>query len=170
MNFKDTNGNKEFSTNLMTYNQLLKRLFNEKLSSSQEYSKLIVPIPKVFKEGSKKTVFKNFLEITEKLNRDKEHLVCFICNELRTYASLQEGGGLAIKGRFNEKDIQKIMRIYIPDYVLCKSCNSWKTDLRKDIITRLYFMNCKTCGATRTVSIIKKNYFKMINKKKNKNI
>lgn len=155
---------------MMTYDQLLKRLFNEKLSTSHSCSKLIIPIPKVFREGSKKTVYKNFLDTTEKLNRDKDHLISFICNELRTYASIQEGGGLAIKGRFNEKDIQKIMRIYIPDFVLCKSCNSWKTDLRKDIITRLYFMECKTCGASRSVPSIKKNSFEIIDKRKNKNL
>ncbi len=40
-------------------------------------------------------------------------------------------------------------------YVTCKMCRSPETTLTKDSVSRLFFVNCKQCGASRAVSTIR---------------
>ena len=43
-------------------------------------------------------------------------------------------------------------------YVLCSSCKSPDTLLDRDASTRIMFMRCQQCGASRTVSAIKSGF------------
>ena len=38
---------------------------------------------------------------------------------------------------------------------MCQMCKSLETELERDSETRLFVMNCKSCGSTRTVAQIK---------------
>lgn len=38
---------------------------------------------------------------------------------------------------------------------MCEMCKSLDTDLERDSDTRLFYMNCKSCGSSRTVTQIK---------------
>lgn len=58
-------------------------------------------------------------------------------------------------GRHDNKKIESLIRKYVIAYVNCSMCNSWNTDLTRDAMSRLYFMNCKACGCQRSVSAIK---------------
>jgi translation initiation factor 2 subunit 2 len=151
------------------YLELLDRFLkysNEENIKNVFGKKLFLPIPKLGREGTKKTIFLNFDQITKKLNRNKEHLFFYFSTELGVPASIQEGGGLVLKGRFQPKGIENILKNYIKEYVLCGSCTSAQTILKKDNETRLFFIRCLKCDAWRSVNQIKAGFVAQLKKKK----
>ena len=103
--------------------------------------------------------------------------------ELGTSGSLDAASRVTFKGRFQPKHIESIVRQYLKEYVLCKLCKSPDTKLTRvsvlsfqrrlsvvpcfqDSNTRLYFMVCNTCGASRSVAPIKSGYQAHIGKRK----
>ncbi|KAJ1931505.1 translation initiation factor eIF-2 beta subunit, partial [Linderina pennispora] len=75
---------------------------------------------------------------------------------LGTSGSIDGSGRLVIKGRFQQKQIENVLRRYIVEYVTCKTCKSGETVLTKE--GRLYFIQCESCGSTRTVAPIKAGF------------
>ena len=119
------------------YEQLLGRfytlLFAGNPSLSREGGKkryTIVP-PNVQREGSKRTSFANIAEICKKLRRQPEHVIHFMFAELGTSGSVDGSGRLIIKGRFQQKQIENVLRRYIVEYVNCKTCKLPDTLLTK---------------------------------------
>lgn len=151
------------------YEDLLDRLFenlNKNGLDSEKNERLTIQPPKIGREGTKKTVYLNFTDTCIKLNRDKEHLLLYISTELGAFASIQNGGGLVLKGRYQPKGMENILRNYINEYVLCGSCGSAKTFLKKDSVTRLSFLLCQRCNASRSVNPIRQGYIAQIKRKK----
>ena len=69
----------------VVYRELLNKIFRLlKIyqSDSNINEKIIISPPKIKKEGPKKTVFINFNETCEKMNRQKDHLIAFFCSLL----------------------------------------------------------------------------------------
>lgn len=60
--------------------------------------------------GTKKTSFANFLEISKTLRRTSKHLQAFLLAELGTSGSVDANNQLIIKGRFQQKQIENILR------------------------------------------------------------
>lgn len=114
--------------------------------------------PQVAREGTKKTVFTNFMELCKSMNRNHEHVLQFLLSELGTSGSLDGTQRLIVKGRFLPKAFETVLRRYINDYVLCNSCKSVDTLLDRDSATRIMFLRCQQCSASRTVSAIKTGY------------
>lgn len=150
------------------YKELLDRLFkvlgNENTGMIPE-KRLSIQPPKLGKDGSKKTIFLNFGPICSTLKRDKEHLLHYISAELGTTASIQQGGGLVMKGRFSPKGIENVLKNYIKEYVLCESCASGNTILKKDLETRLLFLHCLRCEAWHSVNQVRPEFISKIKKK-----
>jgi translation initiation factor 2 subunit 2 len=115
----------------------------------------IVP-PAVSREGSKKTAFSNVMDIAKRLRRSSEHLLQYLFAELGTTGSLDGSQRLIIKGRFQQKQIENVLKKYIVEYVTCKTCKSADTLLTKE--NRLFFVQCESCGSTRTVTAIKTGF------------
>lgn len=63
---------------------------------------------------------------------------------------------LIIKGRFQPKQIENVLRRYIKEYVTCHTCRSPETVLQKD--TRLFFLQCDSCGSRCSVASIKSGF------------
>ena len=151
------------------YTELLDRiiqLLKINQSDSNINEKIIISPPKIKKDGPRKTVFINFIETCKKMNRKEDHLFSYITGELGTSASIQDCGGLVLKGRDLSKGIENILRKYIKEYVLCKTCKSAKTDLQKDSFSKLLFIYCFRCFASRSVNGISKAYFAKMKRKK----
>ncbi|KAI9141938.1 domain found in IF2B/IF5-domain-containing protein [Paraphysoderma sedebokerense] len=143
-----------------TYHELLSRVFNilrqnnpELAGEKRRYT--IVP-PQVARDGNKKSVFVNIVDICKRMNRTPEHVIQFLFAELGTTGSVDGSQRLVIRGRFQQKQIENILRRYIVEYVTCKTCKSPDTILRKE--NRLYFMQCESCGSTRSVAAIKAGF------------
>jgi len=144
-----------------TYDELLSLVFNiikEKNPDlvTGEKKKLVMRPPQVLRVGTKKTSFANFLEICKLLHRPQKHMQAFLLAELGTSGSVDANNQLIIKGRFVQKQIEAVLRRYIKDYVACQTCRSPETILQKD--TRIFFLQCETCGSRRSVASIKSGF------------
>lgn len=144
-----------------TYDELLNLVFNiirEKNPdlATGEKKRLVMRPPQVLRVGTKKTSFANFLEICKLLHRQQKHMQAFLLAELGTSGSVDANNQLIIKGRFVQKQIESVLRRYIKEYVACQTCRSPDTILQKD--TRLFFLQCETCGSRRSVTSIKSGF------------
>uniref|UniRef100_A0A8C5R345 Eukaryotic translation initiation factor 2 subunit 2 n=1 Tax=Leptobrachium leishanense TaxID=445787 RepID=A0A8C5R345_9ANUR len=141
-----------------TYDELLNRVFNIMREKNPdmvagEKRKFVMKPPQVVRVGTKKTSFVNFTDICKLLHRQPKHLLAFLLAELGTSGSIDGNNQLVIKGRFQQKQIENVLRRYIKEYVTCHTCRSPDTILQKD--TRLYFLQCETCHSRCSVASIK---------------
>ncbi|GAA5988334.1 hypothetical protein JCM10908_002169 [Rhodotorula pacifica] len=144
------------------YTELLGRFYSllyqshPSLSGGSSKKKYTIPPPQLFREGSKRSVFANIADICKRMHRQPEHVIQFLFAELGTNGSVDGSAQLVIKGRFQQKQIENVLRRYIIEYVTCKTCKSPDTTLTKD--NRLFFMTCSSCGSTRSVAGIKTGF------------
>ncbi|GBB87789.1 hypothetical protein RclHR1_14290009 [Rhizophagus clarus] len=150
-----------------TYQELLGRVFqilrqNNPELAGEKKRYTIVP-PSVHREGNKKTIFANVADICKsiiytryRMHRQPEHVIQFLFTELGTSGSIDGSQRLVIKGRFQQKQIENVLRRYIVEYVTCKTCKSPDTILTKE--NRIFFQQCESCGSTRSVSAIKSGF------------
>jgi translation initiation factor 2 subunit 2 len=90
------------------------------------------------------------------MRRQPDHLIQFLFAEMGTSGSIDGTQRLVIKGRFQQKQIESILKRYIVEYVTCKTCKSAETNLVKE--NRLFFMQCESCGSSRSVSAIQTGF------------
>ena len=124
-----------------------------------------IPPPQCLREGNKKTIFANIAEICKRMKRTDEHVTQFLFAELGTSGSVDGSRRLVIKGRFQQKQIENVLRRYIFEYVTCKTCRSPDTELNKGE-NRLYFVTCNSCGSRRSVTAIKTGFSAQVGKRK----
>merc|ERR1719402_629994 len=123
---------------------------------SWEKKKFVMRPPQVVKVGAKKTAFVNFTEIAKMLHRQPKHLLAFLFAELGTTGAIDGNNQLVMKGKFQQKHIENVLRRYIKEYVPCHTCRSPDTILNKE--TRLFFLHCMTCNSSCSVQTIKTGF------------
>merc|ERR1712192_22455 len=143
------------------YDELLQRVFGIMRDKNPdmvagEKKKFVMRPPQVVRVGSKKTAFANFSEIAKMLHRQPEHLLAFLFAELGTSGAIDGSNQLIMKGRFQQKHIENVLRRYIKEYVTCHTCRSPDTILNKE--TRLFFLQCMTCHSSCSVQTIKTGF------------
>lgn len=100
-----------------TYDELLKRVFEIILDKNPDMAagrkpKFVMRPPQVLRVGTKKTSFANFTDICRTLHRQPKHLLDFLLAELGTSGSMDGNQQLIIKGRFQPKQIENVLRRY----------------------------------------------------------
>jgi len=151
------------------YEELLQRVFGIMRDKNPEMvagekKKFVMRPPQVVRVGSKKTAFANFTEIAKMLHRQPKHLLAFLFAELGTSGAIDSSNQLIIKGRFQQKHIENVLRRYIKEYVTCHTCRSPDTILNKE--TRLFFLQCMTCHSSCSVQTIKTGFQATIGSRK----
>jgi len=141
-----------------SYEELLQRVFGIMKDKNPEMvagekKKFVMRPPQVVRVGTKKTAFANFSEIAKMLHRQPKHLLAFLFAELGTSGAVDGSNQLIMKGRFQQKHIENVLRRYIKEYVTCHTCRSPDTILNKE--TRLFFLQCMTCHSSCSVQTIK---------------
>jgi len=144
-----------------TYDELLLRVFDIMRQKNPEMAsgtkqKFVMRPPQVVRVGTKKSSFVNFMEICKMLHRPQKHLLDFLLSELGTSGSIDGNNQLIIKGRFQQKQIENVLRRYIKEYVTCHTCRSPNTLLQKD--SRIFFLQCEACGSRCSVASIKHGF------------
>ena len=145
-----------------TYDEILGRVFGILRENNPDLTgerrRTILKPPQVAREGTKKTVFINFMELSKAMNRQPEHMQAYLMAELGTSGSLDGQQRLIVKGKFMPKAFEGVLRRYVNDYVLCTWCKSADTLLDREQATRLMYLRCQQCGASRTVTAIKQGF------------
>ena len=147
------------------YGDLLERiskLLRDKNPQLAEGSKLKnSEDPHVVKLGTTKTSWHNFDTMVTALDRKHDHMMSFIATELGTEATMGAENNMILLGKFQGKHIERLYKKYLEHYVKCSNCKGYQTKLEKDASTRLYMLECKQCGASKSVTTIKAGYHAM---------
>lgn len=144
-----------------TYDELLSRVFvimrekNPEMIAGDK-KKFVMRPPQVLRVGTRKTSFANFADICRLLHRQPKHVLAFLLAELGTSGSVDGHNQLLIRGKYTQKQIENVLRRYIKEYVTCHTCRSRDTILQKD--TRIFFLQCETCGSRCSVASIKTGF------------
>lgn len=117
-----------------------------------------MPPPQLVRVGTRKTMWSNFAAISALMHRSIEHVKAFVMAELGTEGSIDGNQRLIIKGRYVPKQIETLLKKYIMEYVTCHMCRNPETSLTRDSVTRLYFIQCESCGSRRSVAPIKTGF------------
>lgn len=144
-----------------TYDELLSRVFDIMREKNPEMiagdkKRFVMRPPQVLRVGTRKTSFANFADICRLLHRQPKHVLAFLLAELGTSGSVDGNNQLLIRGKYTQKQIENVLRRYIKEYVTCHTCRSRDTILQKD--TRLFFLQCETCGSRCSVASIKTGF------------
>jgi translation initiation factor 2 subunit 2 len=126
------------STTQIPYESLLSRFFtllaqknpDHASSGSRSYK---IPPPQCLREGNKKTIFANIAEICKRMKRTDEHVTSYLFAELGTSGSVDGSRRLVIKGRFQQKQIENVLRRYISE-------SSW-ISIRHEYVLTIYQWN-----------------------------
>ncbi|KAJ0985405.1 hypothetical protein J5N97_003761 [Dioscorea zingiberensis] len=150
------------------YEELLDRVFNILRENNPDLAgdrrRTVMRPPQVLREGTKKTVFVNFMDLCKTMHRQPEHVMTFLLAEMGTSGSLDGQQRLVVKGRFAPKNFEGILRRYVNEYVICNGCKSPDTILSKE--NRLFFLRCEQCGSHRSVAPIKAGFVARVGRRK----
>ncbi|KAJ1903508.1 translation initiation factor eIF-2 beta subunit [Coemansia sp. S16] len=143
-----------------TYGELLDRFFKLHRDKHQDAggdgNKYKLSAPIMLRDGTKRSVFANVEDIAKRMHRPSEHVIKFLYAELGVSGNIDSNKRLILKGRYQQRQIETVLRHYIVEYVTCKSCKSGETSLIKE--NSLNFVKCEDCGSTRSVSAIKTGF------------
>ncbi|KAG6380249.1 eukaryotic translation initiation factor 2 beta [Boletus reticuloceps] len=104
-----------------TYQELLTRFYaslhasNPTLLTSAGKRYTIAP-PQIHREGVRRSIFANVADICKRMHRSPEHVIQFLFAEMGTTGSIDGSGRLVIKGRFQPKQVENVLRRYIGQY------------------------------------------------------
>lgn len=112
----------------LSYQMLLDRIYIKLLEKNPDAAagaggkSIKIPPPQCLREGNKKTIFANISEIARRLKRTDEHVTQYLFAELGTSGSVDGSRRLVIKGRFQAKQLEQVLRNYIR--TTCSTTNS----------------------------------------------
>lgn len=138
-------------------NNVYSKLNNGSSNTDNKVQKLNIPSIQLTADGTTKTVWCNINKVAISIRRETDHLQKYTMSELAINGSINGAGQLVMKGRFQVKQIETVVRHYVNNYVTCSNCNGTKTRLSKN--DRLSFINCDECHATKSVDSINKNFY-----------
>jgi|SRR3989344_1984375 len=133
----------------MKYEELLKKARKE-LPKGIVVSggRFEIPLVKGHVEGNK-TIITNFIQICGSFNRGSEQLIKYLQREMATPAQL-DGQRLIFGRKLNSDFINKKIKQFADDFVLCRECGKPDTKLIKE--DRYLFLKCTACGARHSVT------------------
>jgi len=144
-----------------TYNLLMLRVYDQLRANNPDLvnkRKAVMPPPQVMRVGTSRILWTNFADTCKRMKRDPDHVMRFFLTELGTTGSIDGSDRFLMKGKFVPKYIESLLKRYINEYVTCSMCRNVDTRLSRDALTRMYFMHCESCGASRAVQAIQKGY------------
>ncbi|WP_439026621.1 translation initiation factor IF-2 subunit beta [Haloarchaeobius sp. DT45] len=132
----------------MDYEDHLDRAIAESPDVEATGDRFSVPDPTVRQEG-KMTVYENFDDTVDVLNRDPAHLMKFLQDELGTSGHIDESGRARLTGSFRETRVADALDEYVERFVTCDECGSPDTHLQERQGTTV--LKCDACGALSSV-------------------
>ncbi|KAL2316805.1 hypothetical protein Fmac_030681 [Flemingia macrophylla] len=127
------------------FEELLGRVFNMLRENNPELAggrpRTVFRTPQVLREGTKKTVFVNFMDLCKTMHRQPDHVMAFLLAELGTSGSLDGQQRLVVKGRFAPKFFESILRGYVSS--VHAKCTLLPT-LRREPIKDGFLLMCRS--------------------------
>lgn len=133
------------------YFALLDRAKSVLPETIENHERFVLPELDIIQEG-KITIFRNFIDVTDKLRRDPQHVLQFLLKELGTPGNL-EGRRVVFKAKINPQNINEKIQSYTETYVICSECGLPDTKIVKE--DRTLILECEACGARRSINVKK---------------
>ncbi|MFB6128608.1 MAG: translation initiation factor IF-2 subunit beta [Halorhabdus sp.] len=133
----------------MDYDDMLDRAIEDTPDIESGGDRFDVPDPDVRQEG-KMTVYENFQATVRRLDRDEEHVMKFLQDELGTSGHIDESGRARLTGEFRERRIREAIGAYTEEFVICSECGLPDTRLIRE--QGAVLLRCEACGARSATS------------------
>jgi len=140
----------DFSHKKMEYEKLLEKAKKELPKTISNIERFEIPKVMGHIQGNT-TVISNFMQIAKTLNRDPNHLLKYILRELAAPGKLS-GQRLIIGKKVSAKTINKKIRQYAMNYVICPDCGKPDTQIIKE--KNAYYLKCAACGSKHRIRMI----------------
>ena len=131
----------------LSYKEMLKRVYSQLPPEVFEHKRFELPRPRSTIAGAR-TIFFNFKEICDVLNRDPHSVLKFLSREMAT-AGTTDGTRAIFQGRFRPDTLERLIKRYVEGFVMCPICKRPDTKIVKE--KRLYFLVCEACGAKSSI-------------------
>jgi translation initiation factor 2 subunit 2 len=128
----------------MDYEDQLDRAIEDTPDIEERSDRFEVPDPELRPEGNV-TVYENFQATVDRLERDEEHVLKFLQNELGTSAHIDESGRGRFTGDFRTRRVTNAIEEYTEGFVRCSECGLPDTKLVDEQGRTV--MKCDACGA-----------------------
>ena len=128
----------------MDYDEMLDRGLEETPDIEGSSERFEVSDPEVRQEGNV-SVVENFQNVCDQLDREDDHLMKFLQDELGTSGHIDESGRARLTGEFRSRRIADAIDAYTDEYVLCSECGLPDTRLEREQGALL--LRCEACGA-----------------------
>jgi len=125
--------------------------------------KLKLPPLELGKIGTRKTIWVNFEKVCHNLNRNPETVMKYVLVELGAEGNLNAEKSFIINERTQVARIERILRNYISEYVLCKNCKTYDTYTERR--SKLDFLICKSCNSERSLVKIDHGFQALVKKR-----
>ncbi|AWB27927.1 translation initiation factor IF-2 subunit beta [Halococcoides cellulosivorans] len=128
----------------MDYDEMLDRGMDETPEIGDRSGRFEVPDPTLRQEGNV-TVFENYQSVIDDIDRDEEHAMKSLQNELGTSGHIDESGRARLTGEFSQRRMADALDAYVEEFVICPECNLPDTHLEREQGALL--LQCEACGA-----------------------
>jgi len=128
----------------MDYDDMLEKAIEDTPDIEGSSDRFEVPEPDVRQEGNV-TVYENFQDLIDRLDRDEDHVMKFLQNEVGTSGHIDESGRARLTGDFREDRIAEAVDAYTEEFVLCPECGLPDTRLERE--QGAVLLRCEACGA-----------------------
>ena len=133
----------------MDYDEMLDRAIEETPDIEGDGNRFDVPDPNVRQEGNV-TVYENFQATVRRLDREEDHVVKFLQNEVGTSGHIDESGRARLTGDFSDRRIREAIEAYTEEFVLCSECGLPDTHIVRE--QGVVLLQCDACGARSSTS------------------
>ena len=129
---------------MVDYDEQLSRALDETPGIAAGGERFSVPDPVVRTEGNV-TVYENFQETVDRLDRDESLVLRYLQTELGTSAGIDERGRARLTGSFDAGRIGEAIEDFADAYVRCPECGLPDTRLVEQNGAEM--IRCDACGA-----------------------
>ena len=128
---------------MSNYEDLLTQAFETMPEVTSTHYRWSLPEPKVRSEGNV-TVYENFKNTVEILNREADLVLKFLQNEFGTSANIDDTGRARLTGSFSTDRVFSVIKSFSQAYVICPDCGLPDTKLQEK--NNSLMLHCEGCG------------------------
>jgi len=127
----------------LDYEKMLDEAYSELPQEVLKHERFEVPKISCTTFGAR-TIFYNFKEVCDVLNRDPVHVLRFLSKEMATAGTI-DGNRAIFQGKFESETCNRLLKRYVDEFVICPVCKRPDSKIVRE--KRLYFLVCEACGA-----------------------
>jgi translation initiation factor 2 subunit 2 len=138
-----------------SYEELLKNIYDKLTQNNinlNNTKKLILKLPMVIRINSNKSIWINFNDFCQTVNREHRYVIIQVEKKLNLITSITKNSELILHNKIISYTIKNFIREFIKNHVQCHTCKSFDTYINKNREIRLLFIVCNNCLSRRSIN------------------